>query len=124
MLNSFIAGYPLMASPVSAQEATGVVTYVRSAAVEAGIEIDAGKPSPSRIRRTIFGTILEDIRQSIFDGVSAELLDNPSLESYPASLTTLQQRFSSPDFQRSSARGLPLPWLPFHPDDGWRYEPR
>ena len=116
MLNSFIASYLLVASPVSAQEATGVVTYVRSAAAEAGTEIDAGKPLPSRISCTIFGTFLEDIRQSIFDGVSAELLGKPSLESYPASLTTLQQRFSSPDFQRSSARGLPYP--------GCRYEPR
>jgi hypothetical protein len=71
MLNSFIASYLLVASPVSAQEATGVVTYVRSAAAEAGIEIDAAKPSPSRIPPTIFGTFLEDIRQSIFDGVSA-----------------------------------------------------
>lgn len=48
-----MARYLLVASPVSAQEATGVVTYVRSAATEAGIKIDAAKLSPSRIPRTI-----------------------------------------------------------------------
>jgi alpha-N-arabinofuranosidase len=101
-----------------------MTTYVRSTASEARIEIDASKRSPFRIPRTIYGTFLEDIGQSVFGGVSAELLDNPSLESYHASLQTLQDRFAAPDFRRSTERGLPLPWLPLHWDDGWRYEPR
>lgn len=124
ILLSLIASLPLAAGPLSAQEPASMSTYVRSSAPEARIDIDASKRSASRIPRTIYGTFLEDIRQSIFGGVSAELLDNPSLESYHASLATLQQRFSAPDFQRSTARGLPLPWLPINSDDGSRYEPR
>ena len=110
--------------PATAQKAQFITSYVRSASSEAQIEIDASKRSPSLIPRTIFGTFLEDIGQSVFGGVSAELLDNPSLEDYHASLTTLRERFSAPDFAHSTERGLPLPWLPLRWDDGWRYEPR
>jgi alpha-L-arabinofuranosidase len=110
--------------PATAQNAQSFTTYVRAASSEAQIEIDASKRSHSPIPRTIFGTFLEDIGQSVFGGVSAELLDNPSLEDYHASLTTLRERFSAPDFARSTERGLPLPWLPLHWGDGWRYEPR
>jgi len=118
-----VASFLALASAF-AQDAPPRTTYVRSSAPEARIEIDAAKRSPSRIPRTIFGTFLEDIRQSTFGGVSAELLDNPSLECYHASLATLQERFSAPPFLRSSNQGLPLPWLPLRPADGWRYEPR
>src|SRR5271157_743888 len=111
-------------TPATAQNEQFMTAYVRSASSEAQIEIDASKRSPAPIPRTIFGTFLEDIGQSVFGGVSAELLDNPSLEDYHASLTTLRERFSAPDFARSTERGLPLPWLPLHWDDGWRYEPR
>lgn len=121
-----IACLLLLMSPVPgpAQAVQLMSTYVRSTAPEAQIEIDASKRSPLRIPRTLYGTFLEDIGQSIFGGVSAELLDNPSLESYDASMETLQERFSAPEFRLSTARGLPLPWLPIRMDDGWRYEPR
>src|SRR5690349_946314 len=69
-----------------AQGVQSMSTYVRSAAAEAQIEIDASKRAAFRIPRTIYGTFLEDIGQSVFGGVSAELLDNPSLEAYHASL--------------------------------------
>jgi len=111
-------------TPATPQNAQPITTYVRSASSEAQIEVDASKRSNPPIPRTIFGTFLEDIGRSVFGGVSAELLDNPSLEDYHASLTTLRERFSAPDFARSTERGLPLPWLPLHWDDGWRYEPR
>jgi alpha-N-arabinofuranosidase len=87
------------------------------------IEIQADCPLAYRIPRTIFGTFLEDIGQSIAGGISAQLIDNGSFENYDASLATLNQRFSGRDFQRSNEIGLPLPWLPLR-DDGWRYEPR
>lgn len=97
--------------------------YTRTNAAEAGIEIRAGETASYRVPRTIYGTFLEDIGESIFGGVSAQLVDNPSLESYDASLETLDGRFGQPEFKRSTAMGLPLPWLPLH-DNGWRYEPR
>jgi alpha-N-arabinofuranosidase len=101
-----------------------VSTYSRSTAAEASIEVVASKPASFHAPRTIYGTFLEDIGASIFGGVSAELIDNPSLESYDASLATLDERFSYPDFRHSSDIGLPLPWLPLWEKEGRRYEPR
>ena len=101
-----------------------VSSYIRTNARTANITIDAAKVAPFQIPRTVYGTFLEDIGRSIFGGVSAELLDNPSLEIYPASLSTLERRFSGKEFMRASGMGLPLPWLPLHADDGMRYEPR
>ncbi len=109
-------GIPLAAQNVS--------TYSRSNVPEARIEVVASKPASFHVPRTIYGTFLEDIGASIFGGVSAELIDNPSLESYDASLAILEERFSSPDFRHSSDIGLPLPWLPLWEKEGRRYEPR
>ena len=99
-------------------------TYIRSSRGEARIEVFAGDRASFSIPRTVYGTFLEDIGHSVFGGVSAELLDNPSFESYDASLATLKERFSSPAFERSTQMGLPLPWLPLRESQGWRYEPR
>ena len=110
-----------IATPTSAQP---ISTYVSTQAPEARLEIDAGQRASFRIPRTLYGTFLEDIGHSIFGGVSAELLDNPSLETYHAALGVLRDRFPSKDFDRSTRIGLPLPWLPLHWEDGVRYEPR
>ncbi len=104
--------------------AQSISQYVRSEKPDATITLDAAQVAPFRIPRTVFGTFLEDIGDSIFGGVSAQLLDNPSLETYPASLETLRERFSAPQFAQSSRVGVPLPWLPLRSEDGWRYEPR
>ncbi len=97
---------------------------IRTDRNSAAIDVWVSRPAPFRIPRTVYGTFLEDIGHSVFGGVSAQLLDNPSLESYDASLRTLRERFSLPAFDASTAMGLPLPWLPLHAADGWRYEPR
>ncbi|MGH9403616.1 MAG: alpha-L-arabinofuranosidase C-terminal domain-containing protein [Terriglobia bacterium] len=110
------SGLPLRGQSIS--------TYVRTNSPEATIEIDASQPASYRVPRTVYGTFLEDIGKSIFGGVSAELLDNPSLENYDASLATLAQRFSASEFQYSSKIGLPLPWLPLWEKEDRRYEPR
>ncbi len=104
--------------------AQSVSTYVRTDSPTAQIEVDASSPASYRVPRTIYGTFIENIRHSIFGGVSAELLDNPSLENYDASLETLAQRFRGKDFQYSTRIGLPLPWLPLWVKEGRRYEPR
>ena len=103
--------------------AQSISRYLPSSRAEASIEIRAAETAPFNIPRTVYGTFLEDIGNSIFGGVSAQLLDNPSLESYDASLTFLRTRFSAPEFTRSSHDGLPLPWLPLR-DLGMRFEPR
>jgi alpha-N-arabinofuranosidase len=97
--------------------------YTRSQASEARIEVRARETAPFPIPRTVYGSFLEDIGYSIFGGVSAELLDNPSLEDYGASLETLEERFTADAFLRSTGMGLPLPWLPLR-NSGMRYEPR
>ncbi|HMD87104.1 MAG TPA: alpha-L-arabinofuranosidase C-terminal domain-containing protein [Terriglobia bacterium] len=99
-------------------------TYVSSSKGEARISVFAAERASFTIPRTVYGTFLEDIGHSVFGGVSAELLDNPSLEAYDASLATLKERFSLPAFEQSTEMGLPLPWLPLREHQGWRYEPR
>jgi alpha-N-arabinofuranosidase len=84
----------------------------------------ASQTAAFRIPRTVYGTFLENIGFSMYGGLSAQLLDNPSLETYYASLEFLEQRFLTPPFRKSTAMGLPLPWLPLREKDGWRYEPR
>ena len=49
-------------------------------APETTIEIDATKTASYTIPRTIFGTFLEPIGNSIYNGLWAELLQNPSFE--------------------------------------------
>ena len=97
--------------------------YAPSTRPESSIEIDDSRPAFFPIPRTVYGTFIEDIGSSIFGGVSAQLLDNPSLESYDASLNYLRDHFSTPEFTRSSRDGMPLPWLPLR-DVGMRFEPR
>ncbi|HEX5483434.1 MAG TPA: alpha-L-arabinofuranosidase C-terminal domain-containing protein [Terriglobia bacterium] len=109
------------ALPLPAQN---ISTYVRSNGPGATIQVLASKQASYRIPRTIYGTFWENIGKSIYGGVSAQLLDNPSLETYPASLSTLSRRFSEPQFQHSSYIGLPLPWLPLWKNENRRYEPR
>jgi alpha-N-arabinofuranosidase len=101
-----------------------VSQYVRSDAGEARIEVMAGQTAAFKVPRTLYGTFLENIGFSMYGGLSAQLLDNPSLETYYASLETLEQKFLTPRFQKSTGMGLPLPWLPLREKDGWRYEPR
>ncbi len=106
-----------------AGQAQTLSRYVRTEGNEARIEVRASETSAFKIPRTVYGTFLEDIGYSVFGGVSAQLLDNPSLEDYSASLQTLKDRFSDKEFFDASGIGLPLPWLPLR-DVGVRYEPR
>src|ERR1700720_454301 len=75
--------------------------YVKSSDAEAIINVFPAERAAYRIPRTLYGTFLEHIGQSVFGGVSAQLLDNPSLEPYPASLEFINKQFSSPAFRQS-----------------------
>jgi alpha-N-arabinofuranosidase len=96
---------------------------VNSTESEAIITVFPGQRAPYRIPRSIFGTFLEHIGQSVFGGVSAQLLDNPSLEPYPASPENINKHFSAAVFRQSTRFNLPLPWLPLR-SAGRRYELR
>lgn len=119
----FVAGVLLAVLPGQLHPQS-ISQYVRTERPEARIEVFASQHAPFRVPRTIYGTFLENIGASIFGGVSAQLIENPSLEAYYASLETLDRRFANPDFRRSTRMGLPLPWLPLWWADGWRFEPR
>ncbi|MGI9071684.1 MAG: alpha-L-arabinofuranosidase C-terminal domain-containing protein [Bryobacteraceae bacterium] len=89
------------------------------------IQVNAGKRANFKIPRTIFGSFLEPIGNSTYNGLWAEILQNPSFEenlwSAPAVARMIQDE---PSLARASALGLPLPWEPLNPNLGNRYEPR
>ena len=97
--------------------------YVNSGDARAVITVNAGERGTYRIPRTIYGTFLEHIGESVTGGVSAQLLDNPSLEPYPATPEVINHRFSGASFRQSTRFNLPLPWLPLRAA-GRRYELR
>jgi alpha-N-arabinofuranosidase len=91
---------------------------------EAVVEIDAAKIEHP-IPRTIYGTFLEPIGHSTYGGLWAQVLENPSFEDNPWSAARIRQMLTDiPELAQSSGMGLPLPWQPLDPAQGWRYEPR
>jgi len=91
----------------------------------ATIKIDANQQSGFTIPRTIFGTFLEPIGNSTYNGLWAEILQNPSFEeglwSAPQAAKML---LDEPSLNTASRLGLPLPWEPLDEHLGNRYEPR
>ena len=91
----------------------------------ARIHIDASQRAAYTIPRTVFGTFLEPIGNSTYNGLWAELLQNPSLEENLWSASQIAQMITQePALARASQLGLPLPWQPLDPAEGNRYEPR
>jgi alpha-N-arabinofuranosidase len=89
------------------------------------ISVDAARPSTAPIPKTIFGTFLEPIGNSINNGLWAEILRNPSFESGLWDTSHIQRMIADdPQLTRASNLGLPLPWEPLDAHEGNRYEPR
>ena len=100
-------------------------TFVRERRADAVIEIDAAKPAPYKIPRTIYGTFLEPIGKSIYPGLWAQVLENPSFEDNLWSVRNIARMIEKEEaLNRSSQIGLPLPWEPLDYAQGQRYEPR
>ena len=116
--------FTILVGAIGQASAQTVSQYVKSSSGETRIEVMANQPASFKIPRTVYGTFLENIGFSMYGGLSAQLLDNPSLETYYASLGYLEGKFLTPPFRRSTNMGLHLPWLPLREKDGWRYEPR
>jgi alpha-L-arabinofuranosidase len=94
-------------------------------AADASIEIDAARPGSYKIPRTIYGTFLEPIGNSIYGGLWAQVLENPSFEENLWSAEAIRRRLDrEPALGRASQLGLPLPWEPLDSGQGSRYEPR
>jgi len=89
----------------------------------ATIQIDASRPAGEEIPRTIFGSFLEPIGDSIYNGLWAEVLQNPSLEAGMWSEGNASRMLhEEPSLMHASQLGLPLPWEPLDANQGNRYE--
>jgi alpha-N-arabinofuranosidase len=94
-------------------------------AQDATVDIDASRVADYKIPRTIYGTFLEPIGNSIYGGLWAQILVNPSLEDNLWSATALTAKLeANPALYRASRLGLPIPWEPLDARQGARYEPR
>ena len=92
---------------------------------ETVVEVDAAHPASYEIPRTIYGTFLEPIGHSIYGGLWAQVLENPSFEADLWSADAIRGMIErEPALARASRLGLPLPWEPLEYAQGVRYEPR
>jgi alpha-N-arabinofuranosidase len=88
----------------------------------ATVQVDAGRSAGAPVPRTIFGTFLEPIGNSTYNGLWAEVLQNPSLEMglwdtrHVAAMVE-----ENPALTRASELDLPLPWEPLNYGQGNRY---
>ncbi|MGC2297603.1 MAG: hypothetical protein WA476_02295, partial [Acidobacteriaceae bacterium] len=90
----------------------------------AKIVVHTNQVADYTIPRTIFGTFLEPIGNSTYNGLWAQILVNPSLETglwSPRQVAAMLQ--AEPSLVQASNLALPLPWEPLDPRQGNRYEP-
>lgn len=101
------------------------ISVIKPIPSKATIAVDAGKSAGAPVPPTIFGSFLEPIGNSTYNGLWAELLVNPSLEENLWSARNLEAMVHErPELEESSSLGLPLPWEPLDTKQGNRYEPR
>ncbi len=76
------------------------------------------------IAPTLFGSFLEPIGHSIYGGLWANVVVNPSFEEGLWSAENLEAQWNShPELRAASSLGLPTPWVPLYPVQGSRYAP-
>lgn len=98
------------------------VTVSKAPPAMVRIEVNADRPADFKIPRTVFGSFLEPIGHSINQGLSAEILVNPSLETGLWNYKNLSRMVSEqPELAASMRMGLPLPWQPIDLEAGNRY---
>jgi alpha-N-arabinofuranosidase len=89
------------------------------------ITIHVDQPIGAPIPPTVFGSFLEPIGNSTYNGLWAEILQNPSFESGLWSARNIAEMLAAdPQLSRASQLALPLPWQPLDAKQGNRYEPR
>jgi alpha-N-arabinofuranosidase len=119
-----VAALILAGNVFTAAVADAQITEVQAPPSKVSIRIDASKPASYRIPRTIFGSFLEPIGNSTYNGLWAEILVNPSLEENLWDTEHIASMLrDEPSLVRASQLGLPLPWEPVDPRQGYRYEP-
>jgi alpha-N-arabinofuranosidase len=100
------------------------ITEVAAPPPTVNITVDTAQVASYRIPRTIFGTFLEPIGNSTYNGLWAEILVNPSLEEdlWDTDHIAAMVR-DEPQLRKASQLALPLPWEPLDYEQGNRYEP-
>ena len=89
------------------------------------IEVHAAKRAAYRVPDSIFGTFLEPIGNSTYNGLWAEILQNASFEENLWSVPAMERMVKDdPQLRRASELGLPAPWEPLDARQGNRYEAR
>jgi alpha-L-arabinofuranosidase len=89
------------------------------------IRIDASKIADYKIPRSIFGSFLESIGNSVYNGLWAEILQNPSFEDSLWDAKKIAMMLAEePRLGRASELSLPLPWEPLDYTQGARYAPQ
>jgi alpha-L-arabinofuranosidase len=114
-----VSAFTLVPCAVPAQ-----ITVTEAPPAVATIQIDASRPASYRTPRTIFGSFLEPIGNSTYNGLWAEIIVNPSFEENlwdTNHIATMVRE--EPGLSRASSLGLPLPWEPIDQSQGNRYEP-
>ena len=77
------------------------------------IRVHADEHANYTVPRTIFGSFLEPIGNSTYNGLWAETLQNPSFEENLWSARAIAQMVKEePQLEKASQLGLPLPWEP------------
>src|SRR6266550_3426562 len=113
----------LIVAGVSAKMLAG--SFGPPAQADVTIRIDVSKPAEFRIPRSIFGTFLEPIGNSIYNGLWAQILQNPSFEDGLWSAKNVATMLAEdPPLARSSELSLPIPWEPLDYAQGARYAPQ
>ncbi|HEY6448066.1 MAG TPA: alpha-L-arabinofuranosidase C-terminal domain-containing protein [Acidobacteriaceae bacterium] len=121
----FRAGLAVAVVALSGTAATAQVTVNQPIPRVATIRVDAAHSAGAEIPRTIFGTFLEPIGNSTYNGLWAEILENPSLEMGLWDANHIRQMLAAdPALGRASDLDLPLPWEPLDYGEGNRYELR
>jgi len=103
--------------------ARGQITVTEPIPKTATIDVNASDNLGQTIPRTIFGTFLEPIGNSTYNGLWAEILENPSFESGLWSPQKISEMLHDrPELSQAGNLGLPPPWEPLDPRQGNRYE--
>ncbi len=89
------------------------------------VHLRISQPASSQVLPpTLFGSFLEPIGHSIYGGLWADVVENPSFEPGLWSAGNIDKMLQErPSLRRASQLGLPLPWEPLDSSQGDRYLP-
>lgn len=90
----------------------------------ATVTVHVGSKGTEQVPKTVFGSFLEPIGDSINHGIMAQVLTNGSLEAGLWNHTNLENMFrDQPELiDSTNDTGIPLPWQPLNRAAGNRYE--